>query len=221
MIPIGIIGGINGFQSTSMFLIGLILLVTFVVSFIISYLITKPIVKLTKNIDEISKGKLDVDLESSEIYEINNLTESLNRIMASLKLAIKKVEVKKDEIFEETTLQPEASFEKKSVWSNQALDSVFVFDEKANIVECSENMYKKLGYTKDEILTLSISDLYAIDSREEFFNKMKQAKKNGTFDFKTILKTKKGSPVFVHEQMQYLEDEKKYKCIIREDFNKK
>ena len=100
-IPIGIIGGIEGFQSESMVLIGLMFLVTFFVSLAISYFITRPLEQLTKNITKISKGKLDVNLEQSEIYEIDNLTDSLNRVMASLKLAIHKVGVKKGEIFEE------------------------------------------------------------------------------------------------------------------------
>ena len=111
-IPIGIIGGIEGFQSESLILIGLIFLVTFFVSIAISYFITKPIEKLTENIDKISKGKLDVNLEPGEILEINNLTYSLNRVMASLKLAIHKVGVKKGEIFEEAVKAKETAEQK-------------------------------------------------------------------------------------------------------------
>ena len=101
LIPIGIIGGFEGFQTTTAFL-GLIIVVTFFVSVFISYFITHPLERLTENIDEISKGNLDVKLEKSEIYEINKLTDSLNRVLTSLKLAITKVGVKKGEIFEET-----------------------------------------------------------------------------------------------------------------------
>ena len=111
-IPIGIIGGIEGFQS-SFLLIGLIFLVTFIVSITISYLITRPLEKLTGNINEISKGQLDVTLPPSEIHEINNLTDSLNRIMASLKLAIHKVGVKKGEIFEDDVQFKEGSIKKQ------------------------------------------------------------------------------------------------------------
>jgi len=78
-IPIGIIGGIEGFQS-SFLLIGLIFLVTFFASITISYLITRPLEKLTGNINEISKGQLDVTLPSSEIHEINNLTDLINEL---------------------------------------------------------------------------------------------------------------------------------------------
>ena len=99
LIPIAMISGLQGFQMVSMFL-GLILVITLAVGFVISYFISMPLEKLTKNIDEISKGNLDIELEKSEIYEINNLTISLDRVMASLKLAIHKVGLKKEEIFE-------------------------------------------------------------------------------------------------------------------------
>ena len=377
-IPIGIIGGIEGFQSESLILIGLIFLVTFFVSIAISYFITKPIEKLTENIDKISKGKLDVNLEPGEIFEINNLTDSLNRVMASLKLAIHKVGVKKGEIFEEAvkaketaeqkhedlldsipgwaweidskgtytycsrnvskllgytpkemigktifdfmiledvkkakSVFNEASKNKKPVknlenwnvkkngekvcvitngvpffdenggvlgyrgvdtdishekiaegkisllnkeladikmeitellnerekgkgletigikkkldekWSENEFDSVFLFDENANILDCNENMVKRLGYSKSEMLSLNMADFDALETKKDIKNKINQTKKNGVYSFKTIHKRKDGSAILVHENLQYLKDKNTYKCIVREDYSLK
>ena len=371
MIPIGIIGGIQGFQSKSIMLIGLIAVVTFVTSIIVSYLISRSIENLTKNIDEISRGKLDVELEESEIYEINKLTDSLNRVMASLKLAIHKVGVKKGEIFERSTesikgkyndllnsmtgwawetdkkgvytfcsknvadtlgYQPEevigksifdfmSSEEVKNTkqifdesiknklpiknlenlhiskngkkvcivtnsipffdetgnlcgyrgidvditankeveekintlnaeltdlkkeitqllnrqklnknigeltegkledkWSEHEFDSVFLFDENANILDCNENVHKRLGYTKSEMLSLKITDFDALESKEDIINKINDAKKTGSITFKTIHKRKDGSAILVHENVQYIKDKNVFKCIVREDY---
>jgi PAS domain S-box-containing protein len=375
-IPIGIIGGIEGFQSESLILIGLIFLVTFFVSIAISYFITKPIEKLTENIDKISKGKLDVNLEPGEIFEINNLTDSLNRVMASLKLAIHKVGVKKGEIFEEAvkaketaeqkhedlldsipgwaweidskgtytycsrnvskllgytpkemigktifdfmiledvkkakSVFNEASKNKKPVkdlenwnvkknsekvcvitngvpffdenggvlgyrgvdtdishekiaegkisllnkeladikmeiiellnerekdkglgtigikkkldekWSEHEFDSVFLIDENANILDCNENMVKRLGYSKSEMLSLNMADFDALETKEDIKEKINQAKKNGVYSFKTIHKRKDGSAFLVHENLQYLQDKNTFKCIVREDYS--
>ena len=374
MIPIGIIGGIQGFQSKSIMLIGLIAVVTFVTSIIVSYLISRSIENLTKNIDEISRGKLDVELEKSEIYEINKLTDSLNRVMASLKLAIHKVGVKKGEIFERSaesvkeryndllnsitgwawetdkkgiysfcsknvadtlgyqpeelmgksifdftsseevkntkqifdesiknklpiknlenwhiskngkkicivtngvpffdetgdlcgyrgididitankdveekikTLNAELTDLKKEInqllnkqelnkinvnaidsiknkledeWSEHEFDSVFLFDENANILDCNENVHKKLGYTKSEMLSLNMTDFDALESKEDIINKINDAKKTGSITFKTIHKRKDGSAILVHENVQYLKDKNVFKCIVREDY---
>jgi PAS domain S-box-containing protein len=377
-IPIGIIGGIEGFQS-SFLLIGLIFLVTFVVSIIISYFITRPLEKLTGNINEISKGQLDVTLPHSEIHEINNLTDSLNRIMASLKLAIHKVGVKKGEIFEDNVKLNEESKKKQEdlfnsipgwVWETDSkgiylfcsnniskflgynskemigksffdymlpedvkkskqvfyeaskkkkpindlenwiahkngekicfrtdgvpifnesgdfqgyrgvnteltsvkevkdknkkvnlktseqkiknivilnehknkkelepneinlekieengpeheTDSFFIFDENANIVDCNEKMCKRLGYSKNEMLSLNIADFDAIEKKNGLMEKIDHAKKNGTVSFKTIHKRKDGSIVFVNEIFRYINNKNTFKCIVREDYSLK
>lgn len=343
----------------------------------ISYIITRPLKILTENIDEISKGKLDVTLSTSEIHEINNLTDSLNRIMASLKLAIHKVGVKKGEIFEDSfkskdgarqkqeelfnsikgwvwetdaegnytfcsgnvskflgynseeiigrnmfdfilpedikkskqvfnevgkTKQPIKNFENWYVqknlkkicvvtnavpfyddngnllgyrgvdtditiekeneikiqqlntdisklklelnellnereknkkiepsasniikfdetWSEHEFDMVFIFDEKANILDCNENMYQRLGYTKNELLSLNLADIDALESITEIKNKINKAKEIGSITFKTIHKRKDGSAVLVHENLQYLKEKNMFKGIVREDYS--
>lgn len=377
IIPIGIIGGIQGFESQSNFLIALIFIVTLIVSFVISYFITYPLEKLTKNIDKISKGKLDVNLDYSEINEINNLTDSLNRVMASLKLAIVKVGVKKGELFEDAiktkeefenkqkdifdsivgwvwetddkanmvfcsdniskilgyqpneiagknlyelinkdsvkqvkqvfndaaknekpiknleiqinskknekkyfllnavpffdeqgklsgfrgvdtdittekykenkikeinteleTLKVEITellnqrekkklnFEKnlnkiEEKWSEHEFDSVFILDENANILDCNDNMPKRLGYSKSEILSLNLSDIDALESKNDILDKIQKTKKEGVISFKTIHKRKDGSAILVHENLQYNKDKKQFKGIIREDYSLK
>lgn len=211
-------------------LIILIFLVTFFVSLAISYFITRPIVKLTSNINEISKGKLEVTLVPSEIDEINDLTDSLNRIMASLKLAIHKVGVKKGEIFEDNVQVKEPIDEKLLLVENgktdeklpeQEFDSVFVFDENANILDCNENMYKKLGYTKEELLSFNMSDFDALESKEEIIKKINEIKKTGSLSFKTIHKKKDGSAMLVYENLQYLKDKNEFKAFVKEDYTPK
>jgi len=375
MIPVGIIGGFVNFQIATAFL-GLIIISTFIVALIMTYFISRPLEKLTKNIDEISKGNLDVELEKSEIYEINNLTESLNRVMTSLKLAIQKVGVKKGEIFEETLKAKEVAEEKyqdllnnidewawetdakgvyiacsakvaetlgyapnevigKSVFelmpseeakkaeavfkdsskkqepihkfesccvhkdgskiivftsavpvfdkegifqgyrgvhknitthiqseqkieeliiknrrlrelriksphvfneassiseklagtedrleakkSEEEFDYMFLFDEKANIVDCSEDIDKKLGYKKDEMLHLNLTDFDLIENKDDLGNKMRQIKKKGSVHVKTIHKRKNGSSVLVTENIEYLKEKHMFRCTVRED----
>jgi|GEM_PF-1000355 len=373
-IPLGLIVGYQGFNASIFFWI-VIFIVTFCFSLLISHLITRPIIGLTKNLDSISKGQLDVKLDKSEIHEINNLTDSLNRIMASLKLAIHKVGVKKGEIFEDFSKETveknqqdiidsingwawetnpdgvytfcstnvfdylgyfpkeiigknifdfllpedakklkhafnEANKKKKSIknlenwciqkngnkicletnafaffdesgkivgykgiftdvtgkklanetikdlnkelsglkieinklskeydkrnnrslqsisvneeksiekWAEQKLDSVFIFDINANILDCNENMYKRLGYNKNEMLSLNMADFDVLETKPELYEKIITAKKNGAYSFKTMHKRKDGSTVLVFENLQYLKDKNAFKCIVRED----
>jgi len=375
LIPIVAIWGIQGFKSDSMFLIALIAIVTFIISLVMAYLISRPIERLTRNIDEISKGNLDVKLENSEISEVNRLTFSLNSVMASLKLAIHKVGVKKGEIFEETVKEKQVAEEKyrglldsingwawevdakgiltfvsknissvlgykssevvgKSIfnfmnredaknaklafneasknkgsikklenwnvrkngkkvcmmtngvpifddagnlvgyrgvdlditetkfaqikidelnsellslkervtkllntrekvktkkknhshsknledkWSEHDFDSVYIFDQDANILDCNDKMYKQLGYTKAEMLSLNIADFDALESKKDILCKIDEVKKSGCINFKTIHKRKNGSAILVSEHIEMIDGNNRFKCVVRED----
>jgi len=68
------------------------------VFFFVGRSISGPLTTLSNDVDQITKGKLDVRLKESNVYEINKLVDSLNRILASLKLAVLKTGIKKSEI---------------------------------------------------------------------------------------------------------------------------
>jgi PAS domain S-box-containing protein len=370
LIPIAMISGLQGFQIASLFL-GLILITTLSVGIVISYIISIPLEKLTKNIDEISKGNLDVELEKSEIYEINNLTISLDRVMASLKLAIHKVGLKKEEIFQEVVrakeeaeakydillkkidgwiwetnekgictkcstkitdtlgyspkqlvgkdisafLPPQDANTFKSilhvlsqqrtettnkldlhwtyqdtthpVWvrsfcvpmfnstgnfqglrcfsrdateyeasatkiedlekklneayeqlhevlhhqpkqkpltepvidtlNEQEFDYMLIFDENAKIIDCTNDIQKRLGYDKQELLSLTFADIVYLESFNDIKTSLDEIKKQGTMQVKNIHKRKDGSSVFVSEHFRYLKDRNMFICMVKED----
>jgi methyl-accepting chemotaxis protein len=64
----------------------------------VSYRITKPLEQLSKTVDEVSKGNFKVNIEkTSSIKEINQLADSLDRVMTTMKLAVdEKGPVRKD-----------------------------------------------------------------------------------------------------------------------------
>jgi len=166
MIPISVIGGLQGFEFATAFL-GLIIAVTFFVSLFIAYFISHPLEKLTKNIDDISKGNLDVQLEKSEIFEINNLTDSLNRVMTSLKLAIHKVGIKKGDIFEETVKEKQEMKSKYETLLKIIDEWVWEVDEKGICKSCSAKMADALGYKPNEIIGKKIFEFMGSRAGEE------------------------------------------------------
>ena len=60
--------------------------------------IFKPITKLSSSVNKITKGQFNIQLEKSKIKEVQDLTDSLSRILASLKLAIMKTGVSKEHL---------------------------------------------------------------------------------------------------------------------------
>ncbi len=199
MIPVAIIGGFQGFQIATAFL-GIVIVVTFFVSLFISYFITLPLEKLTKNIDEISKGNLDVKMEKSEIFEINKLIESLNRVMTSLKLAIHKVGVKKGEIFEETMKAKGEVEEKYETLLKSIDDWIWETDEKGVCNSCSANITNILGYKPNEIIGKNIFGFLAPEESKKvknIFNETVRKKQHKTSKFETQLVHKDGHNVCV------------------------
>jgi len=74
-----------------------VLLFSVLLGIVISYSITRPLSKLTNVVDQISRGNFKVKTETSRIDEINILTQSLDRVMKTMKLAVmetKKVKVR-------------------------------------------------------------------------------------------------------------------------------
>lgn len=143
--------GLQGIEIMTIFL-GLILFITLTVAFVISYFISRPLVKLTKNIDEISKGNLEVELEKSEIYEINNLTNSLDRVMATLKLAINKVGIRKEEIFQDAVKAKEEAEAKYEILLKKIDGWIWEIDDKGICTKCSSKITGTLGYTPKQII---------------------------------------------------------------------
>ena len=80
----------NQLIRTSIIIIIAISILFSIIGFFISRWISKPLNKMSSDVDEITKGKLDMQLSKSGIKEVQVLTDSLNRILASLKLAILK-----------------------------------------------------------------------------------------------------------------------------------
>jgi len=80
---------------TGLIIFGVILLA---ISFVISRMVARQILQLSKGVEEITKGNLEVQLKRSNIDEIQNLTDSLNRILASMKLAILRIGLSKQDL---------------------------------------------------------------------------------------------------------------------------
>ena len=101
--------------------------------------------------------------------------------------------------------------------SEQEFDYMFLFDEKANIVDCSENINDKLGYKKDEMLNLNLADFDLMEKKGNVAEKIKQIKKQGHVRLKSIHKRKNGSSVLVIENIKYLKDKNVFQCIVHEE----
>ena len=144
---------------------------------------------------------------------IDDLIEKNKR----LKEMREKTRILVDESSDVQRKQPEIEKELIVNQSENDIDAIFLFDEHANVVDCNDTMLELLGYTKPELLTLTIADIDVLETKGSVKEKINEIKKLGSMHLRTIHKRKDGSSIFVHGQINYLKDEKKFKCVVKED----
>jgi len=208
LIPVAMITGLQSFQIATVFLL-LILAVTFAVSYIVSYFIVRPLATLTRRIDQISRGDLDVQLERSEIEEINRLTESLDRVMVSLKLAIHKVGVKKEEIFEQAVkAREQAEFKYHQLL--QTLDGwIWEMTTDGRCSACTEKAAAALGQPASALIGKDLIDFFDPEQAAAIRQRLTQTsstEKDTMFSFEHVMRHTDGHPVHVHTQVIALRD---------------
>jgi len=101
--------------------------------------------------------------------------------------------------------------------TEKEFDYMFIFDKNVDIVGCNGNTYGKLGYKKDEILSLNLADFDRFEAIGNIKKKINKVKKQGSVNLKTMHRKKDGTSIFVSENIQYLKDKDMFRCIVKED----
>jgi len=99
----------------------------------------------------------------------------------------------------------------------QEFDYMILFDENAKIVDCTNDIQKKLGFSKEEMLSLTFSDVVYLESYDDIKACLDEIKKQGSLQTKNIHKKKDGSSVFVSEHIKYLKDRNLFICMVKQD----
>ncbi len=197
----------------------IIIILSVLIGFLVSRIISKSVAKLTKDVDNITKGALDTKLTKSRITEVQSLTDSLNRILASLKLAILRTGMTKGEMgLEEAVKEKEKAETKYKALFEGAADAIFVADAKTRrLVDCNNEALKITGYSKKEILSMKADDLHPKKVRKKTMEGFKKQTQDLLKIQESILLTKDGKkiPVSISTAIIQLEHTKQMIGIFR------
>ncbi|MBD3355259.1 PAS domain S-box protein [Candidatus Woesearchaeota archaeon] len=215
-------------MKTSLMIIVLISLLVGTAGYVLSIKISEPIKNLTKKVDRITKGDFDVELKENRIDEIDSLTNSLNRILASMKLAILKTGAKKEDIGIGTkkALEAKKRAEKKMKESEERYKFLYekasnlncVIDPKGNVVNINQSFIKKLGYKKDDIIGSPISKLVTEEDRKKAMKALekgfKDSKNSPEMEFNLLTKKGKKIPVLFSKGHEILYEKGKKQSML-------
>ncbi|HLC87170.1 MAG TPA: PAS domain-containing protein [Candidatus Nanoarchaeia archaeon] len=171
-----------------------IILLIIASSFLFSRIITKPIENLTKKVSEITTGNLEIQLGKSSISEIQYLTDSLNRILASMKLAILRTGISKEDIGlgEAIRAKKEAEERYKALVVNSP-DCIKLFDLDGSIIFINEAGLKEHNLKSlDEAKKWRAEDSLVPEDKKKFQEAFKGAIKGEASTFE-LIHTKVGS----------------------------
>jgi hypothetical protein len=139
--------------------------------------ITKPLKKLTDDVDAITKGKLDIQLQKSTVQEVQSLTDSLNRVLASLKLAILRTGASAGELgIGDLKKKVEEVENKWAVLNKNTDDYIMLIDDKGKI-----NDYNKVPVDtpREKIIGDTIYRYLTPESKTKLKNAFENVNKTG------------------------------------------
>lgn len=91
---------------------------------------------------------------------------------------------------EEALRQSEEKYSSLFQYSN---DAIFIHDLDGNIIDVNHRVLESFGYTKDEVLSMTIADLHPPDMFEKHEKAFEAVKRNGFTKFEVDFKRKNGS----------------------------
>ena len=106
--------------------------------------------------------------------------------------------------------------ERKGVIIETALDGFWVNDLKGRFLEVNDSYCEMVGYSRDELLTMSVSDIEALESPEEIAKNIKEIMEKGGSLFETRHRRKDGKVIDVEISSRYLSEEDQFFAFIRD-----
>ncbi len=113
--------------------------------------------------------------------------------------------------------------EKYALLFNQANDAILLIEENGKIIECNHSAVELYGYSKEELLSLSIANLRSEKAKDLISTDMEKVKNRKSNVFQTVHQKKDGSLISVDVSSRFVSvDNKQYfQSMIRDITEKK
>ena len=165
------------------------LLVGMLVSLRVSNTLARPIVQLTKVADEIARGQMDQAIAAEGSTELISLGRSFTVMQNSIRQKIGELE---SEVIERKRAEVEVS--KNQLIAQHVRDPLLLMEFGGKLLEVNRAAEALYGYSREELLQLSISDL-RLHVDPEFVRRQKEQAATQGILFETVHYRKDGSAV--------------------------
>ena len=142
------------------------------------------------------------------------LKDRIYRLASVVKRALQEVKERNEHKRAEETIKEHAEQYRTIV--SATLFGFLLTDEKAKLLDVNDTYCSMSGYTRKELLNLSISDLEATDKPEDVAARIQRVIESGTDQFESKHKAKDGRVFDIEVSMSFLYSRKQFIAFIRD-----
>jgi len=202
---------VNALTQRALLLIGIAMVIAAVLGVLLARTITQPVRQLVIGAEEIGRGNLEYRIEVAARDEIGQLSQAFNQMTENLQA----ITASRDELNREIAERKRAE-EKHGLIIKTALDGFWINDLKGRFLEVNESYCNMIGYTREELLTMSISDIEALEKPEDIAQRMKRVIEQSHDRFETRHRRKDGQILDIEVSINYVPMEEQCFVFLRD-----
>jgi len=201
-------------------LLGATIILSILSAVIVAKSIADPIQILQKGTEEISRGNLDYKVGTDAKDEIGRLGSAFDHMTAKLKT----ITASRDELDREVNDRKKA--EKALRLMKFSLDHcsemLYWVDPDGNIVDVNDTTCHRLGYSREEIVSIQMHKIDPNFSMEDYYQIWQDLKQRGSSKVQSVHHTKDGNRIPVGVTFNYIQfGGKEYNCAFARDISER
>lgn len=197
--------------------VGGLMLVIFTVSFFLGKSIVMPITRLHRATEVIAGGNLDLRTGIETSDELGQLSRSFDKMTFQLKNSRTILE---DEIAERKKAEEKLLLVQSSVDNSE--ESIFWITEDARFASVNKAACMNLGYSRQELLAMTVSDVDPNFPKEKWHEHWNELKRLGSMTFESLHKNKSGGIYPVEVKISFIRfGDSEYNFVFARDITER
>lgn len=145
--------------------------------------------------------------------------KDLSRLGLAIRRALEEVELQREQKRTEKVMKE--YLEQYSTMKSATLFGFILTDEKGNLLDVNDAYCSMSGYTKEELLNLSVTDIEVTEKPEEIAERIQRIIEFGTNQFESKHKAKDGRVFNIEVSMGFLNSKKQIIAFVRDITDRK
>ncbi|MBW2428933.1 MAG: PAS domain S-box protein [Deltaproteobacteria bacterium] len=201
-------------------LLVIVIVLSIFTAFIVAKSFSDPIQALQQGAEEIGRGNLDFKVGTDAKDEIGQLGRAFDQMTEKLKAITASRDELNREINERKKAEETLRLMKFSL--DHSSEMLYWIDPDGNIVDVNDTTCNRLGYSRDEIVSMRVDGIDPDITADEYHQIWQDLKRRGSSKMQSFYHTKDGSRIPVEITLNYIQfGGRKYNCTIARDITER